>query len=277
MRATTLAALDAEGRREAFNRVYEGYIVPLRMTTEQASQHMEVNDIALEHSPVWLDDGGELLALAALGVRGRRGWVGGFGVAPPARGQGLGGRLIEAVLEIAGRLGLDRVQLEVIEGNAAAIRTYERAGFATRRQVRIVERDPVAGPLAGAAGAAREVEAGAALAWAAEIPREPPVWQREAAGLGRLADLRALAAGPAGAPRAVVIYRQADEDARLLDLAGEPAAARSLLAALVARYPAGRLRLGNEPATSPLSAPLEEGGWRESLRQHEMVWTLAAL
>ena len=105
MRMTTLAALDDEARRDAFNRVYEGYLVPLRLTTAQVTRHFEVNDIALAHSPVWLNEDGAPLALAALGLRGERGWVGGFGVAPLARGQGLGRRLIAATLVEAGAHG----------------------------------------------------------------------------------------------------------------------------------------------------------------------------
>jgi ribosomal protein S18 acetylase RimI-like enzyme len=273
MLVTTMAALDAEARRDAFNRVYEGYLVPLRLTTDQVAQHFERNDIALAHSPVWLDEDGEPLALAALGLRGERGWIGGFGVAPPARGQGLGRRLIAATLAEAGGLGVRMVQLEVLEANAAAIRLYERAGFTHRQWLRIFERAPGAPP-EKVSGAVHELAAGAALAATMRLRQELPVWQREPAGLARLPGLRALATDAPGAPAAVAVFTPGDGDAAILDLAGPPEAVRPLLAALVARFPAGRLRLSNEPATSPLCELLEECGWRETLSQREMTLTL---
>jgi ribosomal protein S18 acetylase RimI-like enzyme len=273
MRMTTLAALDDEARRYAINRVYEGYLVPLRLTTEQAAQHFERNDIALAHSPVWLDEDGAPLALAALGLRGERGWIGGFGVAPAARGQGLGRRLLAATLAEAGDLGVRTVQLEALEENVAAIRLYERAGFGQRRWLRIFERAPGAPP-DGVSGAVHELAAGAALAATMRLRQELPVWQREPAGLVRLPGLRALATDDPGAPTAVAVYSPGGGDAAILDLAGPPAAVRPLLAALVDRFPTGRLRLSNEPATSPLCAPLEDCGWRETLRQREMTLTL---
>jgi ribosomal protein S18 acetylase RimI-like enzyme len=270
MRVTTLAALDAAAQRDAFNRVYEGYLIPLHLTTEQVAQHFDLNDIARAHSPVWLDDDGAVLALAALGVRGTRGWIGGFGVAPPARGLGLGRRLIAAVLAEAAALGLRQVRLEVLAGNTAASRVYARAGFVHRRWLRTFERAGAAPPPAGAAGAVAELAAGAALAWAAGQRREPPAWQREPESLRHLPALRALALGTPAAPLAVAVYSAGAADAHLLDLTGPPAALWSLLAALVARFPGGRLRVGNEPEASPLCALLAANGWQEVIRQREM-------
>src|SRR3954453_1715039 len=51
-------------------------------------------------------------------------------VAPRARGTGVGERLVRTVLEEAVRRGRSRVLLEVTEGNVAAVRLYERMGFA---------------------------------------------------------------------------------------------------------------------------------------------------
>lgn len=50
-------------------------------------------------------------------------------VAPDARGQGLGGRLVEEVVEWAREGGARRVVLWVTRGNRPAIALYERAGF----------------------------------------------------------------------------------------------------------------------------------------------------
>jgi len=53
----------------------------------------------------------------------------GMGLLPTHRGQGHGRALLEAALAMAGARGLSRIELEVFESNAGAIRLYERLGF----------------------------------------------------------------------------------------------------------------------------------------------------
>jgi hypothetical protein len=77
MNQTTLAALDYAALADAFNRVYEGYIVPFNVGVDWVEQHIRANDIDRSLSPLWLDDDGEVVGMALLGVRGARGWVGG--------------------------------------------------------------------------------------------------------------------------------------------------------------------------------------------------------
>ena len=50
-------------------------------------------------------------------------------VAQPARGQGVGERLVAAVVDQARRDGADRVLLHVVETNLGAERLYARCGF----------------------------------------------------------------------------------------------------------------------------------------------------
>lgn len=65
----------------------------------------------------------------------------GMGIIPSYRGQGLGRRLIEATLQAARDVGIERVELSVHADNERAIALYERVGFVreglARRSVRI--------------------------------------------------------------------------------------------------------------------------------------------
>jgi ribosomal protein S18 acetylase RimI-like enzyme len=77
---------------------------------------------------------GRLCAMAALwrdtsAKRRHIGLVWGVWVAPEARGQGLGLRLLEAVIEEARATGLTHLQLAVGTTNLAALALYRRAGF----------------------------------------------------------------------------------------------------------------------------------------------------
>lgn len=53
----------------------------------------------------------------------------GMGLLPQFRHQGLGQRLMAAVLEAARQVGFSRVELTVYRGNTNAIRLYQKAGF----------------------------------------------------------------------------------------------------------------------------------------------------
>ncbi|MGF1551035.1 MAG: GNAT family N-acetyltransferase [Paracoccaceae bacterium] len=78
---------------------------------------------------------GRLLAIGGLGAGGRlktrhRATLWGLYVAPEARGHGIGGRLVAALVE-AGRAmpGVETLVLTVTAGNAAALALYRAAGF----------------------------------------------------------------------------------------------------------------------------------------------------
>jgi RimJ/RimL family protein N-acetyltransferase len=270
LRESDLAGLNAVELAAAFNTVYTDYVVPFVMSEAAARQHVASYAIAPERSILWRDPSGAVVGLAALGVRGERGWVGGFGIAPDWRGRGLSGPLLARLLELARAGGLRRVQLEVITSNARAIRTYERAGFRRTRDLLFLTRDEGAAPAADQ-GLLREVEPQALLAAPPFAPVDP-CWQREAASLAHQPDLRGLVLGAGAAARAYAVVSLGATAATIGAIAGESEAALiALVAALPAHLPGRSLRLANEPEESPLSALLLRDGWRELLRQHEMV------
>jgi GNAT superfamily N-acetyltransferase len=276
-----LATLDWQALTEAFNLVYQGYVVPLAMTVDLMRQHVEAYDVDLGHSPLWLDGEGAVAALALLGVRGDRGGVGGFGVAPRHRGVGLGHRVARAVQEIASDLRLRTVQLEVLSPNAAAIRTYERAGFRRQRGLQISRRwAPAenAAPLMPATPptAITTVDPHAVLAHAVRLQRAVPCWQREPSSLGALQGLHGRALGRPDEPEGYLLYRVRDRDVRVVDIAApEPSVARALAADLVALMPGCTLMLVNEPEDSMVVPALRTIAWEDFPGQHEMVWAVA--
>ena len=83
---------------------------------------------------VAVDDAGALVGMTGIACDGRvktghLGNIWGVFVAPEARGNRVGVRLIEAALNWAGERGLRRASLTVETGNAPAIATYLKAGF----------------------------------------------------------------------------------------------------------------------------------------------------
>ena len=74
-------------------------------------------------------DGEQVAGYAGLCDYPDEAWVQTMAVAPAAQGQGLGGRLLQALLAEAERRGQRTVRLEVRADNASAQRLYERYGF----------------------------------------------------------------------------------------------------------------------------------------------------
>src|SRR6476646_7300501 len=99
MHESDLTGLSAAEIAAAFNLVYTDYLVPFVMSEAAARYHVAAYAIDLARSLLWRDDAGSISGLGALGVRGERGWVGGFGLAPASRGRGLSGALMTSLLD----------------------------------------------------------------------------------------------------------------------------------------------------------------------------------
>src|SRR5690242_19395212 len=154
--------------------------MPVQMDEAGLRAHAAVGDLRLDLSPLWLDEDGRAAALAALGLRGERGWIGGFGVAGERRGQGLGARLGEATIEAARDAGARRLQLEVLAGNDTARRLYERLGFVGTRELLLLQR-PADAPLPDAsADEVQETTVEEAIGAPSPLAQ---AWQREPAAL----------------------------------------------------------------------------------------------
>ncbi len=88
----------------------------------------ELGQVSTRHYLVALD-GDAVRGYAGLCDYPDEAFVQTLGVDPSAQGQGLGARLLQALLDEAGRRRQAVVSLEVRADNAPAIRLYERFGF----------------------------------------------------------------------------------------------------------------------------------------------------
>jgi ribosomal protein S18 acetylase RimI-like enzyme len=255
---------------DCWNLGYAGYFVPLRFDESALARHFRAGDIDLERSVV-VRDGEAFVGFSFLGVRGRRGWIGGFGVAPAYRGRGLARLVMDEHLAVVRRAGVAPVQLEVLTQNWAQ-KVYARAGFAvTRRLVKLEGSLPEKGAPAAVDLADRRAhhEHHARLHAAFPAP-----WQREPASLEAIAaPVEVIRVGPAEAPSGTLMLTEEPERLKILDGAAlGPGDALALVAALAARRPGARVAVQNEPEGSPLHEALLAAGLVETLAQYEMCW-----
>jgi len=261
LRRVTAADVDRASAADALDRVFANYVVPISFAEPAYTIHVEANDVAAASSPIWYDGEGSVVAAGLLGVRGKRGWVGGFGIAPAQRRRGLGKALLAQMVEQAWSLGLDSITLEVLVENAAARKTYAAGGFAP---VRV---------LATFAVDARQVAPQAADApYARAAPllddadQTPPCWQRESASLRRQPNLHAVGDG-----RAFCVFRHNGERAQLLKVrAASPDQFARLAASVVAQTGVARIELFNEPLDSPTAEAARDLAWTAANEVIEM-------
>ena len=273
LKIVSAAAVSLEAYAAAFTESFQGYFHPVSHNAASLARRVRFEHYDLEHS-LLAHVGGEVAGVAALAVRGERGWGAGFGIVPRLRGGGRGRELMSAFVERARAAGLRRLSLEVMAVNTGARRLYEWAGMSVTRDLLVMERTG-----ANASGASRRVrapkEAPAAelLTHFARLHTEPPAWQRELAGL-LAADLRGLYVGGRTRPRAyALVGKGRDANTNVSDLAAADAEGAEALCAALGRV-GGALRVVNEPERSPFVAPLLRHGFREVIRQHEMTMEL---
>lgn len=281
LRFVSAASVPLEEYAALFTSSFGGYPYPIAMNAERLARRVRQEQHDLTHSLIAYA-GAKPVGIAALAVRGERGWVGGFGVVPDERGRGRGRELMSALLERARACRLRTLSLEVLVGNTAARALYERAGMRVARDLLVLERpgdaaaetdaDPSAPsstqaepppPLADAAP-------GELLGHFARLHAEPPSWQRDLASLLVKGGLRGLRLGGPPTPTAyALLAREADGSTFLVDLAADRADSAERLSDALARLP-GTLKVGNEPGRSLFTRPLLARGFVERDRQHEM-------
>lgn len=255
-----------------WNEGYTGYFTPVTLTEAMMENWLRCGDFDLAHSLVLMDGDG-LAGFSLAGVREDRAWIGGFGVAPAARGKGVAyGLFADHMAVLRNELGLASVQLEVLVENWAR-KVYERAGMVVKRRLSILQ-----GRL-GAPGAGAAVSQGAPLDLLGHHARLhagcPSVWQREPGWITKsLPETAAgLYTGPAEAPTGFLLCAPAGEGLRVIDAAADTAeSAAALLAGLARLHPGKSLVAVNEPEGGPVHAALTAAGLAEVRAQYELKW-----
>lgn len=272
---------------QAFNFGFTGYYLPITQTPEGLAQMIEENDIRLSASLALVVDGA-LAGIGLVGVREERGWIGGMGIGPQWRRQGLGRQLLARLLDNVRNAGARAVQLEALSVNAPALALYTQMGFRDSRELRVhqgaLRMDIGAGALAGGDKRVRlrPVTLRYALLEFARFHQVPPAWQREARTLSHMRRLPSgLGLWEGQRLLAYTLYVRQQGGFAIFDAgscASAPDIRREQVATLLIRLASGQedavARAINTPTDDALDDALGWLGCPIVARQREMARTL---
>lgn len=243
---------------DLFNRAYEGYVIPFRLDESIVRFMVDTYDLDLDASRIAFAGGGDAVGLGNLGLRGEDAWIGGVGVVPPARRQGMGETLMRALHDQARERAVRNVWLEVIDRNEGAYELYVKLGYRVVREVEVWSLDS-----APDGGRAREVRAADAQARVRELREGREPWQRADGTLDNLDDLHGLLTDDGAA-----VFR-GKGPVQLLQIAG--GSAEDVLRTLRG---VGAVSVLNLPVDDPAADALRALGATPVVRQREMVLEL---
>ena len=260
--------LSIEKLAAAFNTSFAGYFFPQHLTGETFARRVRLEQIDLYHS-LLAYEGEEFVGLSLLGIRGERGWCGGFGIVTEHRGRGRAQELMNEFMAEARRCGMKNLSLEVLARNTPARTLYERAGMKVTRDLLILGRDLEADAPEQSTGLA-EVAPATLLRHFERLHQRTPAWQRALPLLLTTDGARGFCLGDVGEPRAyALLIAKPDGFTHLIDLAAGDDESASALCAGLCKLPY-TLRVVNEPEDSLFVAALVKHGFGEKGRQHEM-------
>lgn len=271
----TIAQLTA-----AYNQTRVDYLVPMPMNAARLAEYIHDYDVDLSASMVAVEAAGDgterLLGLGMLGVRPGRTWITRLGVLPTSRRNGVGRKLMDALLAASDQRGFPLTVLEVIKNNAPAYNLFVRCGFQTQHELLVLRRPP--GPPASAPAAqAVWLENEAALALLAERT-DAPSWITATASIERGGHVQAVMVTTAAGRGWLVFQVQTFHGLPMLltrltprTTAGEPlAVGQALLAELYARFPDLDTQAENIRVDDPHREAFQAAGFVESFRRIEM-------
>ncbi|WP_410880592.1 GNAT family N-acetyltransferase [Myroides sp. DW712] len=138
MKQIALSQVNIEDIVLVLNESFADYIIPLQLTVEQLKNKIESENIQLNLS-VGIMDQEKLVGFMLHALNTIDGQLTAYnaatGVVSSHRGQGIVALMYAWLLEQLKPLAVQQLVLEVIEGNYAAIRTYEKMGYHTARKL----------------------------------------------------------------------------------------------------------------------------------------------
>ncbi len=266
------AALDPPDLAELFNACFSSYVVPMQMDERALLEHVENNGIDLACSRVVVM-AQRPAAFALIARRGEAGWVGGMGTVASQRRRGLGERALVAGIGAARERGCSEVWLEVIDGNRAAARLYERLGFEVQRELIVWSLSATGSDPPPSVPVAPDV----AQSWIVAHRRSREPWQRADDSVTKMCSrgtgVQGLVVERGGSASAATLFRDDRDKATVLQIAAtdEASAADALLAATGGHRD---LRLANVPVDDVSSRALRSLGAQATVTQHEMLLRL---
>lgn len=138
MEIKTLEGTDIKEILNVFNNSFSDYFIPFKLTKEQLASKMIADKTDLNLS-VGVFEKGNLIAFILHGFdiinNQKVVYNGGTGVIPKKRGAGLTKQMYFFILPLLVEKGINRIILEVIDYNIQAIKSYEKSGFKTKREL----------------------------------------------------------------------------------------------------------------------------------------------
>jgi ribosomal protein S18 acetylase RimI-like enzyme len=138
MELNTLETVGIDSIVDVLNLSFSDYIVPLQLNSEQLEAKIVAENIKLDLS-IGVFSSGKLVGFMLHAVNKLDGQLVAYnaatGVIPDYRGQGLVAKMYDYLLPKLKALGVTEMVLEVIVGNNAAIRAYEKMNYKIHRTV----------------------------------------------------------------------------------------------------------------------------------------------
>ncbi|MEK3975182.1 MULTISPECIES: GNAT family N-acetyltransferase [unclassified Psychrobacillus] len=132
MEIKTLAKCTLDEITEAWNKGFEGYLLPATMDTHSLIKKIVGEELSTDFSIVGFMDG-KPVGIILTGIREDGGkklaWNGGTGVAPSYRGKGAALKMMEALFKIYRKNNVSTATLEALEKNERAIALYKKLGY----------------------------------------------------------------------------------------------------------------------------------------------------
>lgn len=138
VRVISLQKIDIFTVTQLFNKSFEGYVVPVRLTHQQMKDRNEKERIDLLASFA-LEIDGQLAGICLNGVIGTNAYCGGFAVFREYRGKGYGKNFFLENMVSLKEKGVQEYQLEVLNENVAALLLYKGLGFEITDEVFVLE------------------------------------------------------------------------------------------------------------------------------------------